>query len=367
MDCFEEALLRRWACGGRVRVRWWWVLLLRFLDGFRRGGFRRGCRFSLRRTRRHNGGGWLLRCRIGGLGGGRGSGGGGGRGRAGGDGSGWFRGLDSAHSRGGCINDAANRQTGGLEHEYIVVRQGLADARFGVRHIVYLLLRVARLRYVSGPRGVLGVALDGLRFFGGRGGVELYLLHLDFSCYGLWGQVLTDVVLDFAPGELFLVPELLHHCRAVDAQERHRTVELIPVVCQKLNLEITRPNERVLNEERLDLPRVSGLKSTKVFPPHCLNRVSVRNRDTEGTEHGGEELKVRQNNRVNEDILAELHNEVFVLLPALIAHVAVFILDEDRGGPLAPGVRLVYCGRAVERRIVEALSARLSSVLATQT
>lgn len=108
------------------------------------------------------------------------------------------------------------------------------------------------------------------------------------------------------------MPELIHHSSTVDTQQTDRAVVFFAVMSQELNPEISRPDERVFNKERLHLTSVSGFERAEVFPLFRFHWVAVRHGYAEVPEDGAEELVVRQDDGVDQDVIAELDDEEFV-------------------------------------------------------
>lgn len=136
------------------------------------------------------------------------------------------------------------------------------------------------------------------------------------------------------------MPKLLHHSRAMHPKQAHGTIVFTSIMRQELYSEISRPYQRILNQESLYIPTVPRLECAQLLPFLRLDRIPIRHRDLEGPEHGAEELEVGEDDGVNEDVVAELDDEELVVDGALIEHVAVFVLDEYRVDGLASRVRL---------------------------
>ena len=98
----------------------------------------------------------------------------------------------------------------------------------------------------------------------------------------------------------------------MDTQQTDRAVVLLAVVTQKLNPEVSRPNERVLDEEGLHLTSVSGFERAEILPFFRFHWIAIRHGDAEVSEDGAEELVVRQDDGVDQDVVAEFDDEEFV-------------------------------------------------------
>ena len=83
------------------------------------------------------------------------------------------------------------------------------------------------------------------------------------------------------------------------ANKTNGTKEFMPVMGQKLNLQIASPNQRVFHSECLYLTRIPRFINPKFLPLVEFRRIPIRDTDPERMEDGTEELIVGENHRVD--------------------------------------------------------------------
>lgn len=160
---------------------------------------------------------------------------------------------------------------------------------------------------------------------------------------------------------------LFEHGGAVNSDKTDGTVVLVSVVSEKLDANISSPNDGVLDQESLDFTGVAGLESSNGLPLVGLDGIFVRDGDSEGAEDGAEEFKVCDNDGVDGDVVAKFENDMFVLCRALVQHVGILVLAQDGQDTLCLGVVLDDIGTAIEGSIVGTFFASLAGILTAQT
>ena len=83
-------------------------------------------------------------------------------------------------------------------------------------------------------------------------------------------------------------------------------------MAQEFDPEISCPDERVLDEEGLHLTSVSGFERAEVLPLFRFHWVAIGHGNAEVPEDGAEELVVRQDDGVDQDVVAEFDDKEFV-------------------------------------------------------
>ena len=131
---------------------------------------------------------------------------------------------------------------------------------------------------------------------------------------------------------------------------------------EKFNPKISGPNQGILHQKGLDLPTVAGFIRSNIPPFLELDWVLVGDADSEGSEHGAEELKIGQHNGIDEDIIAQLDDEKFVLRGTGVEHIAILVLHQHRRRALTLGVCLEGRRSAIIRGIVRPLFACSPSI-----
>jgi hypothetical protein len=106
--------------------------------------------------------------------------------------------------------------------------------------------------------------------------------------------------------------ELLHHGSTVNSEQADRTIVLVAIVSKKLDSEIPCPDERLLYEEGLYRASVPSFEDTQLPPSIWFDRITIRDRDTEVAKDRREEFVIRQDDGIDENVIAQLDNQELV-------------------------------------------------------